>query len=153
MGRPWSWMTSTPAPMLDIGGLPLKEIGIEKGCVTIGALVTHARIERSAEVRKHVPMLAEAVRHVAHPAIRNRGTLGGSLALADPAAEYPAVAVALDATIVVHGRKGERRIRAKDFFKGLFETGLGPGEIIVAAEFPLIRPGEKCVFLELARRH
>jgi carbon-monoxide dehydrogenase medium subunit len=116
-------------------------------------LVTHAEIDRSAEVRRHVPMLAEAVRHVAHPAIRNRGTLGGSLALADPAAEYPACAVALDATIVLQGRKGERRVRAKDFFKGLFETDLRSGEILAAAEFPILKADERCAFLELARRH
>ena len=144
---------SAPEILVDIGALRLRDIAVKDGRVRIGALATHAAIERSAEVRKHVPLLAEAVKHVAHPAIRNRGTMGGSLALADPAAEYPACAVALDATIVVQGRKGERRVRAKDFFKGLFETDLRAGEIVVAAEFPAIRPGEKCAFLELARRH
>ena len=86
----------------------------------------------------------------AHPAIRNRGTLGGSLALADPAAEYPACAVALNATIVLKGKKGERRVPAEQFFKGLFETDLKTGEILAGAEFPA---GGRSVFLELTRRH
>src|SRR5207237_7686242 len=115
----------------------------------IGALVTHAQIEKSPDVRKHAPLLAQAVAHVAHPAIRNRGTLGGSLALADPAAEYPACALALNATIVLAGRRGERRVSASNFFKGLFETDIRPGEIVAAAEFPTV---ERSIFLELARR-
>lgn len=144
---------SSPSVLIDIGALALRDIVVKGQHLSIGALATHAEIERSADVRKHVPMLAEAVKHVAHPAIRNRGTIGGCLALADPAAEYPACAVALDATLVLQGRKGERRVRAKDFFKGLFETDLRPGELLAAAEFPLMKPGEKSVFLELARRH
>jgi carbon-monoxide dehydrogenase medium subunit len=95
-------------------------------------------------------MLAEAALHIAHPSIRNRGTLGGSLALADPAAEYPACALALGATLVIRSRNGERRAGVGDFFKGLFETDLKPGEILAAAEFPL---GGKSAFHELARRH
>src|SRR5688500_10480321 len=85
--------------------------------------------------------------------IRNRGTLGGSIALADPAAEYPACLVALDAAIVVQGKDGERIIRAEKFFKGLFEVDLRPGEIVTAAEIPAILKSERSVFLELARRH
>src|SRR5262245_28229002 len=80
---------SAPEILIDIGALPLREIVVKGQRVSIGALATHVDIERSAAIREHVPMLAEAVKHVAHPAIRNRGTLGGSLALADPAAEYP----------------------------------------------------------------
>jgi carbon-monoxide dehydrogenase medium subunit len=93
------------------------------------------------------------VPHVAHAAIRNRGTIGGSLALADPAAEYPAVALALGAQLVLRGTKGERRVPAASFFKGLFETGLRPGELLAAVEFPAARPGDRSAFLELARRH
>ena len=144
---------SSPEILVDLGALALKDIVVKGQRLSVGALATHADIERSADIRKHVPMLAEAVKHIAHPAIRNRGTLGGSLALADPAAEYPACAVALDATIVLQGRKGERRVAAKDFFRGLFETDLRPGEILTAAEFPILKAGEKCAFLELARRH
>ena len=137
---------SAPELLVDITGLPgLSEIVVDKGIVRIGALVTHARLEKD----KHLPLLAEAAKHVAHPAIRNRGTLGGSLALADPAAEYPACAVALQATIIVKGKKGERRVPAEQFFKGLFETDLKPGEILTGAEFPA---GGRSAFLELTRR-
>jgi aerobic carbon-monoxide dehydrogenase medium subunit len=139
-----------PELLVDITALPLKDISAQKGALRIGALVTHTAIIESADVRQKVPVLAEAAQHVAHPAIRNRGTLGGSLALADPAAEYPAVALALEATIVVQSRKGERRVGAQAFFKGLFETDLQPGEVLVGAQFP---SAERSVFLELARRH
>jgi aerobic carbon-monoxide dehydrogenase medium subunit len=142
---------SSPELLVDITGIRgLSEIEASAKGLRIGALVTHAQIEKSPDVRKHAPLLAQAAPHIAHPAIRNRGTLGGSLALADPAAEFPACAVALDATFVVAGRKGERRVKAGVFFKGLFETDLRPGEILTAAEFP---PADKAVFVELARRH
>ena len=142
---------SAPQLLVDIGGLSrLKDISLQPGGLRIGALVTHAEIERSPEVRQHVPLLADAAPHIAHPAIRNRGTLGGSLALADPAAEYPACALALNATLILQNRKSERRVPASSFFKGLFETDIRPGEILVAAEFPKV---DRSVFLELARRH
>jgi carbon-monoxide dehydrogenase medium subunit len=142
---------SAPELLVDIGGLAqLKGISLEKGGLRIGALATHAEIQRSELVAKHAPLITQAVAHVAHPAIRNRGTLGGSLALADPAAEYPACALAMNATIVLAHRRGERRVSASHFFKGLFETDIRPGEILAAAEFPRV---ERSVFLELARRH
>lgn len=143
---------SSPEILIDIGGLPLRGISRTDGALRIGALVTHAEIERSEEVKRQVPLLAEAVPHIAHAAIRNRGTIGGSLALADPAAEYPACALALDATIVASGRKGERRIKAADFFKGLYETDLRPGEVLTSVEIPVQRKDERSAFLELARR-
>jgi len=142
---------SSPELLVDITGISdLKKITPSGRSASIGALVTHSQIERSPEIRQHVPLLAEAVRHIAHPAIRNRGTLGGSLALADPAAEYPACAVALDAVFTISSLRGERRVGAAEFFKGLFETDLKPGEILTAAEFP---SGGRSAFLELARRH
>jgi len=142
---------SQPELLVDIGSLAtLREISVEKGGLRIGALVTHSAILWSEHVAERLPLLAEAARHVAHPAIRNRGTLGGSLALADPAAEYPAVALALNATIIVQHRRGERRVPAESFFKGLFETDLRAGELVIGAEFPAV---ERSVFLELARRH
>ena len=145
---------SAPELLVDITGLEeLKGIRLEQDVVRIGALATHAEIERSEVVRKHLPLLAEAVTHVAHPAIRNRGTLGGSLALADPAAEYPACALALDATLVVAGTEGRRQVKAADFFKGLFETALAPGELIAAVEFPAQLKDQRTAFAELARRH
>ena len=141
---------SSPELLVDITGLPgFSDIDSSEKTVRIGALTTHAQIEASAEIAQQVPLLAAAVKHVAHPAIRNRGTLGGSLALADPAAEYPAVALALQATIVIASGKGERRVKAEDFFKGLFETDLKANEILVAVEFPT---GGRSAFFELARR-
>ena len=142
---------SAPELLVDITGLKdLSNVESNNGVMRIGALCTHAQLEKSEDVKKHLPLLSQAVPHIAHPAIRNRGTLGGSLALADPAAEYPACALALNATIVLVGRRGERRVPAAGFFKGLFETEIRPGEILVAAEFPRV---ERSVFLELTRRH
>jgi len=145
---------SSPQLLVDITGIPgLSGIRAANGVVTIGALVTHAAMERSADIQRYVPLLAQAVPHVAHAAIRNRGTIGGSLALADPAAEYPACALALGATLVVAAKSGERRIEAGRFFKGLFETDLAPGEILTAVEFPAAASSDRSAFLELARRH
>ena len=144
---------SSPELLVDITGLKaLAGISVQGGAVRIGALATHAQIGRSPEVRKHVPLLAQAVPHVAHAAIRNRGTIGGSLALADPAAEYPAVAVALGATLFILGKGGERKVGAEKFFKGLFETDLKSGELLTSVEFPVAAPSDRSVFLELARR-
>src|SRR3954468_551560 len=132
----------------DLGGIELRPAGLR-----IGALATHSQIEKSELVAKHVPLLAEAVKHIAHPAIRNRGTIGGSLVLADPAAEYPACMLALDATLVLQDKKETRLVKAKDFFKGLFETDLRPAEIVAAVEIPAQLKDERSVFLELTRRH
>ncbi len=145
---------SSPDLLVDITGLQeLCGISVQGSTMRIGALTTHAQIERSSEIKKHLPLLAQAVPHIAHAAIRNRGTIGGSLALADPAAEYPACAVALDATFFVLGKGGERKVKAEKFFKALFETDLKPGELLTAAEFPIAGKSDKSVFLELTRRH
>jgi carbon-monoxide dehydrogenase medium subunit len=145
---------SSPELLVDITGLPdLSEIKVLNGLVRLGALVTHVRIEQSAEIKKYVPLLAQAVPHIAHAAIRNRGTIGGSLVLADPAAEYPACAVALEAVFVLKSKTTERRVKAEQFFKGLFETELKHGELLTAVEFPVAKPGDRSVFLELTRRH
>jgi len=142
---------SAPELLVDITGLSeLKTLSLNGNSLKIGALVTHSQIEKSPEVRKHVSLLAQAVPHIAHAAIRNRGTLGGSLALADPLAEYPACAVALDAVFTIKNSKEERKVKATSFFKGLFETDLKEGELLTAVEFPT---GGKSVFLELTRRH
>jgi carbon-monoxide dehydrogenase medium subunit len=142
---------SSPELLVDITGLKeLSGVSFQKNVLKIGALTTHAQMERDPLVQKHVPLLAMAIPHVAHAAIRNRGTLGGSLALADPAAEYPACAVALQAEIVVSGVKGERRVKADKFFKGMFDTDLKAGEILSAVEFP---SGGRSTFHELTRRH
>ena len=145
---------SEPRVLVDITHLPdLSGITVAGGIVTVGALTRHAEIAVSDVIRTHVPLLAQAVQHVAHPAIRNRGTIGGSLALNDPAAEYPAVTVALAATMVVHGRTGMRRVPAAQFFQGIYATALAPGELLASVEFPAQALGQRSVFLELARRH
>jgi carbon-monoxide dehydrogenase medium subunit len=145
---------SSPRLLVDINGLnELKGISFERGVVRIGALTTHAEIEKSDVITKHLPLLSEAVHHVAHPAIRNRGTIGGSLALADPAAEYPACVLAMEGVIFVRSSQGQRQVAAKDFFKGLFETDLKPGEMLTAVEITAQLKDERSAFLELARRH
>lgn len=144
---------ASPDLLVDINAVPgLDTIARLGDTLRIGALTRHRTIERSAAVRETLPLLAQAMPHIAHVAIRNSGTIGGSLAYADPAAELPAVAVALDATIIVGSSAGERRIPARTFFRALFETALGPTELILAIEFPLA-PGYRSDFSELARRH
>lgn len=145
---------SAPAVLIDINNLTeLSGIRISGEVVRIGALTRHRTVERSAEVRQHAPLLAQAMPHVAHAAIRNRGTLGGSLAFADPAAELPACCVALDAQIVLASRAGERRVPAQSFFTGLYETDLKPVEVVAAVEFPVQQAHQRSTFAELARRH
>jgi carbon-monoxide dehydrogenase medium subunit len=128
--------------------------GIEKRNdeIRIGAVTRHAEVMSSGLVADHVPLLASAVHFVAHPAIRNKGTIGGSLALADPAAEFPAVALALDARFEIIGEQGVRFVAADDFFRDLYETAIAPGEILSAVWFPCARPTQRFVFDELARR-
>ncbi len=144
----------SPDVVIDIGGLSeLKGTSVHGQVLRIGALTRHADLMRSSEIATHAPLLAEAAAHVAHPAIRNRGTIGGSLAHADPAAELPACMLALDATIVARGSRGERRIAAADFFRGIFETALETGELLVAIEVPVARKNSAHFFQEFARRH
>jgi len=142
-----------PRLLLDLGGIDaLRGIAVADGIVSVGALTRHVELQRSAEVACHLPLLAQAVQHIAHPAVRNRGTIGGSIANADPAAEMPACAVALAARMVIAGPTGTRIVAAADFFRGLYETALAPAEILTALEFDAIRPGERSGFAELARR-
>jgi carbon-monoxide dehydrogenase medium subunit len=144
----------SPDIIIDIGELSeLREIAARESGLHIGALTRHADLLKSPEIAMHAPLLAEAVAHVAHPAIRNRGTIGGSLAHADPASELPACMLALEATIVVCGARGERRIAAADFFTGIFETALAADELLVAVEMPVARKNSAHFFAEFARRH
>jgi carbon-monoxide dehydrogenase medium subunit len=144
----------SPDIVVDIGGLSeLKGIAVRGSALRIGALTRHADLLRSSEIATHAPLLAEATAHVAHPAIRNRGTIGGSLAHADPAAELPACMLALDAVIVARGSRGERRIAATDFFTGILETALAVDELLVAIELPIAQKNSAHFFHEFARRH
>jgi carbon-monoxide dehydrogenase medium subunit len=144
----------SPELVIDIGGLSeLRGIAVRGDILSIGALTRHVDLARSPEIAAHTPLLREAIAHVAHPAIRNRGTLGGSLAHADPASELPACMLALDATIIVRGQVGERRIAAVDFFRGIYETALSPQELLTAVELPVARKNSAHFFCEFARRH
>jgi carbon-monoxide dehydrogenase medium subunit len=144
---------ATPRAVIDINRLPgLDAIRLASEGLVIGALARHEAVERSPLVREHAPLLALAMPHVGHEAIRTRGTVGGSLALADPAAELPACAVALDATIRVEGRRGRRGVAAADFFRGIYTTALEPGELVTELVVPPA-PGWRSDFQELARRH
>jgi carbon-monoxide dehydrogenase medium subunit len=144
----------SPELIVDIGGIAeLQGISVTGDTLRIGALTRHVDLQRSPEIANYAPLLAEAVAHVAHRAIRNRGTLGGSLAHADPASEFPACMLALDAVIVVRGGGGERRIAAVDFFEGIFQTALSAGELLVAVELPIVSKNAVHFFHEFARRH
>jgi aerobic carbon-monoxide dehydrogenase medium subunit len=139
--------------LVDITGISaLRGITIEGGTVKIGALTRHADLLASHQIAEHAPLLAKAVAHIAHPAIRNRGTIGGNLAHADPASELPACMQVLGATMVLRGPSGERRVGAADFSLGLYQTALAADELLVAVEFPAIRRGERAYFHEFARR-
>ena len=145
---------SAPSMLIDINGVNgLGGITHKNGKVEVGALVRHSEAERSELIAKYAPLIARALPHIAHPAIRNRGTIGGSIAYADPAAELPACLLALGGEVVATGPKGARRIAAEDFFKGLFETALGPQEIVTAIRVPAAIAQTRIGFAELARRH
>lgn len=144
---------AAPEILIDINDIPgLSEVSVEDGFLRIGALVRYAQAQRSPLVSTHAPLIARAIPHVAHAAIRSRGTLGGSVAFADPAAEMPACMLALGARIVIAGVDGEREVVIDDFFKGLYETAIGPAEMLVALRLPLHGPSRRVAFGEYARR-
>ncbi|MBP0463947.1 FAD binding domain-containing protein [Roseomonas sp. PWR1] len=144
---------SEPKILIDITRIPaLRGIAVQAGVLRIGALTRHAELARDPLVARHAPLLAEAAPLIAHPAIRNRGTIGGSLAYADPAAELPACVVALGATIVAASPAGERRIAAAAFFTGLLSTALRDDEVIAAVEVPVATPATRSAIVEVARR-
>ena len=152
---------SQPTLLVDIAGLAgLAGIGVVGSplgnTLRIGALTRHVDIEDSALVAQHAPLLAQAAPHIAHRAIRNRGTFGGALAYADPAAEWPACVLALGGTLVLASARGERRVAAQDYFLGLFATARHDDELLVACELPCVAAAgsdERQHFDELARRH
>jgi carbon-monoxide dehydrogenase medium subunit len=143
-----------PSVLVDIGGLDeLKQLSAN-ATLTIGAGVTQRRAERDTAVAASAPLLAEALPAIAHPQIRNRGTVGGSIAHADPAAELPAVMLVLDATMMVRGAEGTRAIAAPDFFRSYLETAIGPDELLIDVRVPAVR-GQRVgwSFQEISRRH
>jgi carbon-monoxide dehydrogenase medium subunit len=142
-----------PAVVVDIN--PLAELDFVRaagGALRIGALTRNRTLERDALVGERQPLVREAVPHVAHPQIRNRGTLGGNLAHADPASELPAVLLALEARVRAQSARGERWIAAREFFRGVFTTALRPDELLAEVELPPLPPGAGTCFVEVARR-
>jgi aerobic carbon-monoxide dehydrogenase medium subunit len=123
-----------PSALIDLGGIAeLKGVKREGNAIVIGAMTKHIDVADSPEVRSAIPALADLASHIGDPAVRNRGTIGGSISNNDPAADYPSAVVALNATITTNKRK----IAADDFFKGMFETALGADEIVTSVSFPI----------------
>jgi carbon-monoxide dehydrogenase medium subunit len=145
---------SHPALLVDINGVGgLDRIASNNGHIEIGALVRHAQAERSSELARRAPLIALAMPHIGHPAIRNRGTIGGSVAFADPAAELPACVLALGGELTIAGPQGSRVVKADDFFKGLFETALTARDVLTAIRIPAASADTRVGFAEFARRH
>jgi carbon-monoxide dehydrogenase medium subunit len=139
-----------PTTLVDINGIQgLDELRGTGDELVVGAVVRQRRLERETSV----PLIALALPWIGHRELRSRGTVCGSLAHADPAAELPAVACCLDAVVEVAGPNGRRTERARDFFTGPMTTTLGPTELVVSARFPIARPGDGFGFAEIARRH
>lgn len=144
---------AAPEILVDLKRIPgLDRIDIGAAGVTLGAKVRWVDIEKDGRLAAAHPLLAEAIRHVAHYQIRNRGTVGGSVAHADPAAEMPGIVAACDAEIVAAGPNGERRIKAADYFLGPLQTTLAADEIITAVDLPAWPKGRRWGFLEFSRR-
>jgi CO/xanthine dehydrogenase FAD-binding subunit len=145
---------SRPAALVDLNRIPsLAYVREQDGQVRLGAMTRQRTIEFSPVVRERVPLLGEATRWVGHLPIRTRGTIGGSIAHADPAAEYPAVLTALEGEVVARGPKGERVVKAKDLFQTYLSTSLTPDEILVEVRMPAMPAGSGYAFEEFARRH
>ena len=142
-----------PSLLVDISQIDsMKGIAVDGDWLRIGALTRHFETLGHPLIRKHAPLLSEAAPYVAHPAIRNKGTLGGSVALADPASEFPAIMLALGAQMEIVGSSGTRHVAAEDFFVDLYQTALEPGELLVALHVPVVKPNQRWAFDELARR-
>jgi carbon-monoxide dehydrogenase medium subunit len=145
---------SAPKLLIDLNHVAgLSGIAVKNGQVEIGALTRHAEAERSGDIAKNAPLIALAMPHIGHAAIRNRGTLGGSIAFADPAAELPACLLALGGEVDITSDSGARTVQADDFFKGLFETALGPRDVLTAIRVPAATRDTRVGFAEFSRRH
>lgn len=141
---------AAPPAVIDIARIAdLRGIVVSDDAVRIGALTTHDQLDNSAELRQHAPLVSEAASKVGDPAVRNKGTLGGNIAHADPASDLPAALLALGASVHMVGPNGTRSIAASRFFTGLLETDLGEGEILVAVEVPRQGPGSGSAYCKL----
>lgn len=142
-----------PTALIDLNRVgDLRGVDAEDGWVTVGAMTRHREVAESPILRKHCPLVSDAASQIGYPAIRNRGTLGGTLAHADPASEMPAVAVTLQAELVLRSPRGERRVAAADFFISHFTTALEPDEILTEIRFPSSPPGSGWDFQEFSRK-
>lgn len=149
-----SMRMARPELLIDLNPIDeLQYIREENGGLVIGAMTRKRAVEESELVRRLQPVLLAATQLVAHPQIRNRGTVGGSMAHADPAAEYPALAIVLGVELRTAGPDGERRIAAEDFFQSYLTTALEPVEVLTEVRVPILAPGTGWSFLEVARRH
>ena len=145
---------ATPSVLVDLNEIrELSHISDVDGEIRIGGMVRQRAAERNALLGQRAPLIAETMPHIAHPAIRNRGTIGGSLAHADPAAELPAVMLALKATLVVKNKSETREIPSGDFFVGLFSTSVQPGELLTEIRIPPPAARSGYAFQEISRRH
>jgi carbon-monoxide dehydrogenase medium subunit len=153
LGPMMNMRLAQPAELVDLNALhDLDFFRIHENQIEIGALARHHALASSPLVRTHCPLLADAAQTIGHYAIRSRGTLGGSLAHADPAAQLPLVAATLAAEITVASPRGERRLAAGEFFVSLMTTALEPDEIVVSVRFPKAAPGERQAYLQFSRR-
>ena len=144
---------SAPGLLIDINDLDeLKGIKVEGDRLHVGALTRHVELEQSELVARHAPLLAKAIGHVAHAAIRNRGTIGGNVSLADPASELPACCMALDAGITIQNKQGTRVVRAREYFRDLYETELQENDLMTSISFPVAGETTVCAFREFVRR-
>lgn len=147
---------ATPAVLVDLNAIP-KLAYVDhlegSGGLNIGGMTRQRDVERSRIVAERTPLIAETMPHIAHPAIRNRGTIGGSLAHADPAAELPAVMLALNATLAISSKSGVRDVAASEFFVGLFTTAIQPAELLTEIRIPPAGPRSGFAFEEISRRH
>lgn len=142
-----------PQTLIDIAHIDeLRGIALADGWLRIGALTRHCETLADPLIAQHAPLFHDAAPFVAHPAIRNKGTLGGSIALADPASEFPAMALAMGAELEIAGRGDARRVPADDYFIDLFQTAIEPGELLTAIHVPVVRATHRWAFDELARR-
>ena len=145
---------SNPSVLIDIGNInELKKIKVEDSHLIIGAMCSHSQLMNDLVVNEKLPILNKILSQIAHPAIRNKGTHGGSIAYGDPAAELPAFAVLVNAEIILSGPDGERTVSAKEFYKGLFETAINSDEILTSVKYPINFKDTKLFFDEVTRRH
>ncbi len=142
-----------PAHLVDLNRIPqLRGIREEGGLIKIGAMTVENEILNSALLQEKASLLPKAVRWIADPQVRNRGTIGGDIAHGDPANDHPAIAMALDATFVVHGPEGERSVKAVDFFHGLYMTDMASNEILTEIQFAPLAKNTGCAYVKLKRK-